>query len=264
MHIRFVSAIAFAIVAAAALAPQALAVDVNDIGFVDQSAIGSLPQYQAAQQQFAQFRDQTARDFQAAIKGKGQADQQRIYGDFNQKLAARQHELFDPLLARAQTAIALVAAQKSLSVVVDKQIVIFGGQDITKDVLGAIGQSGVIVPPVNTPPPSEVGYVDQTQIDALPKAKAAADAFAAARQQLGQEMNKELQGKSQADQATIVQQFNQKLKDEQTKDIQPINDMVEKAISQVARKHKLLLVVDMADRVYGGTDVTTDVVAALK
>ncbi|MBV8280680.1 MAG: OmpH family outer membrane protein, partial [Candidatus Eremiobacteraeota bacterium] len=143
-------------------------------------------------------------------------------------------------------------------------IVIYGGQDITKDVLGAIGQSGVIVPPVNTPPPSEVGYVDQTQIDALPKAKAAADAFAAARQQLGQEMNKELQGKSQADQATIVQQFNQKLKDEQTKDIQPINDMVEKAISQVARKHKLLLVVDMADRVYGGTDVTTDVVAALK
>jgi outer membrane protein len=264
MHIRTVSAIAFAIVAALALAPQALAVDVNDIGFVDQSAIGGLPQYQAAQQQFAQFRDQTARDFQAAVKGKSQADQQRIYGDFNQKLAAKQHELFDPLLSRAQTAIALVAAQKSLSVVVDKQIVIFGGQDITKDVLTTIGQPGVIVPPVQTPPPSEVGYVDQTQLDALPKAKAAADAFQAARQQLGQQMNQQLQGKSQAEQAAIVQQFNQKLKDEQTKDIQPVTDLVEKAISQVARKHKLLLVVDMNDRVYGGTDVTTDVVAALK
>lgn len=264
MHIRFVSAIAFAIVAALALAPQALAVDIVDVGFVDQAAIGSLPQFAAAQQQFQQFRDQTARDFQAAIKGKGQADQQRIYGEFNQKLAAKQHELFDPLLNRAQTAIALVAAQKSLGVVVDKQIVIFGGQDITKDVLSTIGQSGVIVPPVNTPPPSEIGYVDQTQIDALPKAKAAADAFQATRQRLGQELNKQLAGKSQADQVAIVQTFNNQLKDEQKKDIQPINDQIQKAVSQVARQKKLLLVVDQSDRVYGGTDVTADVLASLK
>ncbi len=264
MHIRFVSAIAFAIVAALALAPQALATDVNDIGFVDQGAIGGLPAFAAAQQQFAQFRDQTARDFQAAIKGKSQADQQRIYGDYNQKLAAKQHELFDPLLNRAQTAIALVAAQHSLSVVVDKQIVIYGGMDITKDVLSTINQAGIIVPPVNTPPPSEVGYVDQTQIDQLPKAKAAADAFQAARARLGQELNKELAGKSQADQLALVQSFNNQLKDEQKKDVQPLNDQIQKAISDVARKQKLLLVVDQADRVYGGTDVTADVLAALK
>lgn len=264
MHIRFVSAIAFAVVAALALAPQALATDVVDVGFVDQSAIGGLPQFVAAQQQFAQFRDSTARAFQAAIKGKSQADQQRIYGETNQKLAAKQHELFDPLLSRAQTAIALVAAQKSLSVVVDKQIVIYGGQDITKDVLGTIGQSGVIVPPVQTPPPSEIGYVDQAQIDALPKAKAAADAFAAARQRLSQELNKQLAGKSQPEQVAIVTSFNNQLKDEQKKDIQPINDLVQKAVSDVARKKKLLLVVDQVDRVYGGTDVTADVLALLK
>jgi outer membrane protein len=264
MHIRFVSAIAFAIVAAIALAPQALAIDVLDIGFVDQAAIGGLPQFVAAQQQFSQFRDTTARDFQAAIKGKSQSDQQRIYADFNQRLSAKQHELFDPLLGRAQTAIALVAAQKSLSIVVDKQIVIFGGQDITKDVLTTIGQQGVIVPPVQTPPPSSIGYVDQTQIDALPKAKAAADAFQAARQRLGQDLNKQLAGKSQADQVAIVQQFNNQLKDEQKKDIQPLNDEIQKAISDVAKKKKLLLVVDQTDRVYGGTDVTSDVLALLK
>jgi outer membrane protein len=264
MHIRIVSAIAFAVIAALALRPQALAVDVVDVGFVDQAAIGGLPAFVAAQQQFAQFRDSTARDFQSAIKGKGPADQQRIYGEFNQKLAAKQHELFDPLLNRAQTAIALVAAQKSLGIVVDKQIVIYGGQDITKDVLSTIAQSGIIVPPVNTPPPSEIGYVDQSQIDALPKAKAAADTFQAARQRLGQEMNKQLAGKSQAEQVSIVQSFNNQLKDEQKKDIQPVNDEIQKAISDVARKKKLLLVVDQADRVYGGTDVTADVLTALK
>src|SRR5215469_16738247 len=113
MHIRFISAIAVAIVAALALAPQALAVDAVDIGFVDQSAIGALPAFASAQVQFAQFRDQTERAFQPAIKGKSPGDQERIYGDFNQKLAAKEQKLFDPLLSRAQTAIALVAAQKS-------------------------------------------------------------------------------------------------------------------------------------------------------
>src|SRR5271166_2414972 len=248
LHIRFVSAIAFAIVAALALAPQALATDINDIGFVDQGAIGGLPAFAAVQQQFAQYRDQTARDFQAAIKGKGQADQQRLYGEFNQRLAAKQHELFDPLLGRAQTAIALVAATKNLSVVVDKTIVIYGGQDITKDVLSTISQPGQVVPPVNTPPPSEIGYVDQTQIDALPKAKAASDTFQAARQRLGQELNKQLAGKSQAEQLKIVQSFI---------------DQTTKVIADVARKHKLLLVIEQADRVYGGTDITADVIAAL-
>jgi outer membrane protein len=263
MHRKYVIAAVFAAAAIATLAPQALAVDILDIGFVDQAAIGALPSFTAAQAQFAQFRDQTARDFQAAIKGKQPADQQRLYGEFNQKLAAKQHELFDPLLNRAQTAIALVAATKNLSVVVDKQIVIYGGQDITKDVLTTINQPGQVVPPVNTPPPSEIGYVDQTQLDALPKAKAAADTFQAARTRLGQDLNKQLQGKSRDDQLKIVQSFNQQLKDEQKKDVQPIIDQTTSVITDVARKHKLLLVVEQTDRVYGGTDITADVISAL-
>jgi len=263
MHRKYIYAAVFTAAAIATLAPQALATDILDIGFVDQSAIGSLPAFASAQAQFAQFRDATARDFQAAIKGKGQADQQRLYGEFNQKLAAKQHELFDPLLGRAQTAIALVAATKNLSVVVDKQIVIFGGQDITKDVLSTINQPGVVVPPVNTPPPSEVGYVDQTQLDTLPKAKAAADTFQAARTRLGQELNKQLQGKSRDDQLKIVASFNQQLKDEQKKDVQPIIDQTTAVIKDVARKHKLMLVIEQIDRVYGGTDITADVVSAL-
>jgi outer membrane protein len=263
MHRKLVTAVVFATVALMTLAPQALATDILDVGFVDQSAIGALPVFVSAQQQLAQFRDQTARQFAAASAGKSDADKQRIFGEYNQKLAAKQHELFDPLLGRAQTAIAYVAAGKNLSIVVDKQIVIYGGQDITKDVLDTIGQPAVVAP-VNTPPPSSIGYVDQTQIDALPKVKGANDAFLATRARLGQELNKQLAGKSQADQAKIVQSFNDQLKAEQTKTVQPIIDQTQKAIATVARKRKLILVIDQVDRVYGGTDVTSDVVDALK
>ena len=83
--------------------------------------------------------------------------------------------MLGPLFARAQVAIASVASSKNLSVVVDKQIVIVGGVDITPAVRDLLTGVGDPVPPVNTPPPSTVGYVDQQQIDARPAIKAAAD-----------------------------------------------------------------------------------------
>ena len=55
-----------------------------------------------------------------------------------------------------------------MSVVIDKRIIVFGGKDITNSVRDLLGGVGDPVPPVNTPPPSTVGYVDQQQIDAPP------------------------------------------------------------------------------------------------
>ena len=47
-------------------------------------------------------------------------------------MADKQRQLFGPLFGRAQVAIASVASSKNLTVVVDKRIVVFGGQDITE------------------------------------------------------------------------------------------------------------------------------------
>lgn len=246
------------------VSPQALAVDITDIGFVDQSAIGALKPFQDAQAQFAQVRAQLNGQFQAAIKGKSQADQQKIYNDFNRRVAQKQQAIFGPLLSRAQIAIASVSANKGLSVVVDRQIVIFGGQDVTKDVIALFNTTGPLVPPVNTPPPGAVGYVDQTQLDALPNVKKANDTFLQARQNLGAQLNQQMNGKSADQKRNLVTQFNTQLAAEQKKDLQPIVDATQKAIAEVARKKNLLLVIDATDRVYGGTDVTADVVSALK
>src|SRR6202022_5190374 len=59
-------------------APQVLATDIADIGFVDQSALGQLGPFVAAQQQFAQFQRDLGARYQAAIKGKSQADKAGI------------------------------------------------------------------------------------------------------------------------------------------------------------------------------------------
>ena len=248
-----------------ALTPQVLATDVADIGIVDQAAIGNLPQFQAAKAQLTGIQQQLQSQFQSAIKGKSAADQQRISQDFQSRLAAQQHQIFDPLLGRANAAIAQVAANKGLSVVVDKQIVIFGGLDITKDVTDLLNAPGQVVPPVNTPAPSEIGYVDRSQIDALPKMKTASDQFVQFQNQLRQQLSSQLNAKTPPDQRQkILAQYQSQMNDERTKVLQPLVDQTDKAISSVAKSKGLLLVVNAENRVYGGTDVTADVVKALQ
>jgi outer membrane protein len=260
-----VAAIATAVALALALTPQVLATDISDIGFVDQQALGNLKPFADAKAQFGQYQAQLQTQFAAAIKGKSAADQQRISQDFQGRLSAYQHQLFDPLIGRANAAIALVAANKNLSVVVDKSIVIFGGLDITKDVIDQLDEPGQIVPPVNTPPPSEIGYVDRTQIDALPKMKAASDQFVQFQNQLRSQLSAQVKpGMSQDDQRKLAAQYQQQLSDERTKVLQPLVDQTDQAIAKVAKSKGLLLVVNAESRVFGGQDVTADVVKALQ
>lgn len=245
-------------------APEVLATDISDIGFVDQAALGQLAPFVSAQQEFAQYQRGLASQFQAAIKGKNQGDQQRIYQDFNTRAAAKQRELFGPLLGRAQAAIASVAANKSLGVVVDKSVIIYGGLDITHDVIDMLNQPGPVLPPINSPPPSQVGYVDQQQLDQLPKIKKANDDYLQFRQNLQSQLNAQLKGKSADQRQAMVTTLNNQLSDEQKKVVQPLIDATTNTIADIAKKKGLLLVIDATSRVYGGTDVTADVLKALQ
>ena len=108
-------------------------------------------------------------------KAKTDADRQRISLQFQQRLTDKQRDVVGPLFQRAQLAIAAVARDAHLSVVVDKRIVIYGGQDITKDVETLFAGPQAIPAPAASPPPSEIGFVDQTVLDSVPKVKTAND-----------------------------------------------------------------------------------------
>ncbi len=247
-------------------APLALAADLSDIGFIDQAAIGSLPRFVAANRDLATYKGTLDRQFQARMRGAhSQADQQRIIVEFQQKMAQRQRAVLAPLFLRAQTAIASVSSSRNLSVVVDRRIVIYGGQDITKSVTDLLESPGDVAPPVSTPPPSEIGYVDQTQIDSLPNFKSASDQFnkfaddqkLLAQQKLGKV-------KTAADRQQVLKDYQTAVNGKQDELLKPLVDHTKQAIADVAGKRKLILVIDRGDLIYGGTDITSDVQNELK
>ena len=257
---------ALLVVVAFVCAPLALAADLSDIGFLDQAAIGSLPRFVAANRELANYKATLDRQFQARMRGaRSQGDQQKIIVEFQQKMAQRQRAVLSPLFLRAQTAIASVSSSRNLSVVVDRRIVIYGGQDITKSVTDLLESPGGVAPPVSTPPPSEIGFVDQSQIDSLPNFKSASDQFnkfADDQKVLAQQ--KLAKAKTPADRQQILKDYQAAVSGKQDELLKPLVDKTKTAIADVAGKKNLILVIDRSDLIYGGTDITADVQNALK
>lgn len=263
---RILAAGAALALAGSLLAPATLAADVVDIGFVDQAAISNVRSFVDANRTLAGYKADLDRQFAQRMRSvRDQNTQARIAQEFQNKLAGRQRDLFGPLFARAQVAIASVASSKNLSVIVDKRIVIFGGQDVTGNVIALLSGPGDPIPPVNTPPPSSVGFVDQAQIDQVPALKSANDDFQKFQASQQQAAQAKIKGaKSDADRQAVLKDYQAALADKNKQEIAPLVDKTRDVIAGVAKKKNLLLVIDRSNLIYGGTDITSDVTSALK
>jgi len=259
------AALAFALGAAILATPAIGATDLADIGSIDQAALGALPAFQTASRQLNEYGASLQKQYTGRAAHASQPEQQRLAGEFQGKMADRQRQLFAPLFQKAQVAIASVASSKGLSVVVDKRIVVYGGQDITGSVRDLLGGVGDPVPPVSTPPPSTVGYVDQQAVDANPKVKAATSDFVKFKADQDKATSDKLKSaKTDTDRDAILKDYRKTLDDKQNASLKPMVDQTRSAISDVAKAKGLVLVVDKSDIIYGGTDITSDVTAKLK
>lgn len=265
MNIRSAIFCAAAVALATWAGRGAVAADLTDVGFIDQSDLANLPVFLAANRQLANYKTQLDSQYNAQMRHvRTDAERQQLALQFQQQLNDKQREIVGPLFQRAQLAIAAVSTSRNLSIVVDKRIVIYGGQDITKDVEAVFAGSQAIQPPAATPPPSEIGYVDQTVLDGVPKvqtANATMQQFETTQRQVYSA--RMAQARSSSDKQQILTEYNKLISDKQNQLLKPLVDQTRSATSDVARKKNLLLVVDKADVIYGGTDITPDVQNAL-
>lgn len=265
MNHRLIQGIVVAAALAFVLAPSAIAADLTDVGYIDQAAIGSLPAFAAANQKLQQAKAQMYAQFSAQLKSaKSDAARQDLVLAAQQKYADKQRELVGPLFLRAQLAIAQVTAGKNLSVVLDKRIIVYGGQDITGPVIRMLQSNQAIPQPSASPAASEIGFVDQQALDALPKVKAANDDLTAFVANLRKtDSTKIAAATTNAAKQQIGTEYNAAITAKQKQLLDPLVAQTKSVTESVARKKNLLLVVDQADVIYGGTDITQDVQNAL-
>lgn len=110
-----------------------------NVGVVDRDQVLSQhPEGQNFTSQMQAAVTEVQKDFEE--KSQGMTDQEKAdyYRQCQQRLAQKQSELMDPILKSVDETIKKVADTKGLSVVIEKAAVVYGGTDITQDVISRL------------------------------------------------------------------------------------------------------------------------------
>lgn len=111
----------------------------SNVGVINQQAVVSQhPDMATAKTTMQSEIDQAKKDFEEKSKNMNDQEKQAYYQQTQQRLANKEKELITPIFDKVDEAIKSVADAKGLSVVLDKNNVVYGGQDITDDVLKKI------------------------------------------------------------------------------------------------------------------------------
>lgn len=108
----------------------------SNVGIVSmQTLITNHPDYQKNGQTLQAEADQKKKELEAKLATlTNDQDKQAEYVKFQEWVNTRQKQLMDPIIDQVKAAIKQVADTKGLSVVLDVNTVVYGGQDITDEV----------------------------------------------------------------------------------------------------------------------------------
>ena len=108
----------------------------GNVGVLDFAQVMSQhPKLQESENQLKQAVSDAQKEFEEKSASMGDQEKQEYYMQTQQRLSQKRDEMLQPLEKSVQDAAKEVADAKGLSVVLDKSTVIYGGQDITQDVL---------------------------------------------------------------------------------------------------------------------------------
>ena len=108
----------------------------SNVGTIDYRQVMSQhPDLVAANAEMQQAYQDAQEDFKTKTTSMNDQQKQEYYQQTQERLMNKEKELIEPIRTKVQDAVKSVAEAKGLSVVLDKSSVVYGGQDITPDVV---------------------------------------------------------------------------------------------------------------------------------
>lgn len=113
----------------------------SNVGVINhQQVIAQHPDMAAAKEAMQKEVESAKADFEAKSANMNDQEKQAYYQQLQQRLSNKEKELIQPIFEKVDAAVKSVADAKGLSVVLDKNNVVYGGQDITNDVIKKISK----------------------------------------------------------------------------------------------------------------------------
>ena len=113
----------------------------SNVGVIDYREVMSKhPDVNTLNTQMQQAVADAQKEFQEKSANMSDQEKSDYYQQTQQRLQQKQQELIDPIQQKVDATVKTVAEAKGLSVVLDKSSVVYGGQDITQDVLSKVSK----------------------------------------------------------------------------------------------------------------------------
>jgi len=248
------------------------------VGSVDQSVIINLPPFQEAEKKFEDERKKLAAEYSEMAKGLNDKQKSAIQTQFQDELRRIQASIITPLQDKQKRAIEKVAKEKNLSVVLDATVVVCGVMDVTDDVKKIFDPNSKKESKSTTPVATSnagtsgkdvkqiVGYISQEKLMNISKMRDAQDEL----YKIFSDMNKNLEKEAKeiygdgAPPAGFLANYQKKLDEKKKTILKPVEDEINKVSGEVAKEKGLSIILDDVNVLYGGMDITDDVVTKLE
>ncbi|MHB2018486.1 MAG: OmpH/Skp family outer membrane protein [Candidatus Xenobia bacterium] len=241
----------------------------STVAMIDPQEIYKLPEYVDLEKQIeGRVNDLKKKLEDEAKTGKSQADLQAENLKDQAELEQFRAEKQKPLNDKVNAIIGEIAKQKGITVVLDKQIVVTGLQDITDDVKTRFENEKNVPTPSDSATPGDnsgVGYVNQETISTLKMFQDTQAELVKYYKQLGDELQRKLADKKlgAVEKGQLQELYSEKFQAKREELYGPLQDKVNSVISQVAKDQGLSLVLDTHQVMWGGKNITTDVISKL-
>ena len=108
----------------------------SSIGVVDfRQIMSQSTDVQAANTKMQLAIEEAKQEFDSKSASMSEEEKANLYQQTQEKLAQKQQSLIEPIQKKVEAEVKAVAESKGLSVVIDKSAVVYGGTDITQDVI---------------------------------------------------------------------------------------------------------------------------------
>lgn len=113
----------------------------SSVGVVDfRQVMGQSSDLQDANTQMQLAVEEAKNEFESKSAGMSEEEKGNYYQQIQERLAQKQQSLIEPIQKKIEAEVKSVAEAKGLQVVIDKSSVVYGGMDITQDVIRKMAQ----------------------------------------------------------------------------------------------------------------------------
>lgn len=232
------------------------------VGCVDQDKIFAAKQFQDAQKEYESYSKEISDAYNQKSRGMTQEKKTELMDAYKLQLDQKRAVILNPLKKKVENSIAYTSRKNNVEVILDKKIAVFGVKDLTEEVIknfesGKEFKTELSGGKNNASP---IGYFDQDVIRNLKAFRDMDEKLSKIYEEMQKEAKDKINKAQAQDKIKMLERYELDFGRKRAELYGPISDLVGKVVEKISKEKGLSLVLDRNSVMYGGLNVTDEVV----